>query len=57
VRTATYVGIRARLKGKTCLIQDVEGVPGGCKVQFDDLRLKEAFGWWHFRKRDFEEGR
>ena len=43
--------------GKTCLIQDVPGVPNGCRVQFDDRRLKEAFGWWRFRKSDFEERR
>lgn len=55
MRTATYVGVRARLRGKTCLIQDVPDVPGGVRAQFDDRRLKEAFGWWQFRKSDFEE--
>lgn len=48
--TGYYVGIRARLRGKTALLK--EG-PGGYYAQFDDLRLPESHGWHWFPRTAF----
>lgn len=50
--TGTYRGVRRRLQGETALLRRVSG---GYLAQFDRHHHREAFGWWFFPAKDFEE--
>jgi hypothetical protein len=49
-----YVGAIPHLRGKTAFVRPRVGVPGQVMVQFEELYLREARGWWQFAEADFE---
>jgi hypothetical protein len=49
-----YVGAVSHLRGKTALVRPRLGDPGQVMVQFEELYLQEARGWWQFAESDFE---
>lgn len=53
LRKMIYVGARPDLNGKTALVLP-SGFRGHVKAQFDDVELKEAFGWHYFPSWCFE---
>ncbi len=50
MKHATYIGPRADLHGKGCLLLIKDGV---AKAQFDNHNLKESHGWHEFPVNDF----
>ena len=61
LQRATYIGSMPHLVGKTArLMEDCESRSRGVLAQFNDVSLKEAFGWHSFYAYEFhvdaEEG-
>jgi hypothetical protein len=49
-----YVGAISYLRGKIAFVRSRVRTPGQVMVQFEDLHLQEARGWWQFAASDFE---
>jgi len=49
-----YIGKRRGLLGKTALLREDPRDDTRVLVQFDDRVLRQAYGWWPYRAKDFE---